>query len=122
MEATLAVAGSARRQLILRLLWDGELKAGEIAQAMPQVTFGAVSQHLGLLAQAGLVLRRSAGRERYYRVDRRALGPLASWLETMWDDALGELKLRAEAEESRRGPQPGARSGPRTRSKQRSQT
>lgn len=116
MEGALAAAGTARRQLILRLLWDGERKAGEIADAMPEVTFGAVSQHLGILAQAGLVQRRAAGRERYYRVDRRALGPLAAWLEGMWDQALGDLKLRAEAEESRRGPRPRARAQQRSES------
>lgn len=104
METTLALAATPRRQLILRLLRDGERSAGEIAAAMPEVTFGAVSQHLAILADAGLVRRRAEGRARYYRLERRALGPLTAWLEELWDDALSELRLRAEAEEARRGP------------------
>lgn len=90
--------------MILRLLWDGERTAGDIHRALADVTFGAVSQQLGTLTRAGLVQRRAEGRERYYRVDRKALGPLAKMLEDMWGGALAELKLRAEMEEAKRGP------------------
>lgn len=107
MDATLLSAiGSPRRREILRLLWDKELTAGAIHQAMPDVTFGAVSLQLKVLADAGLVESRPDAQYRVYRVRRDALGPLASMLEAMWTDALWHLKLKAELKESRRGPQP----------------
>ena len=92
-----AVASPRRRQ-ILRLLWGAERSAGEIAGAMPEVTFGAVSQHLKVLAEAGLVVRRGEGRSRYYRSNPAALAPLRDWLDAMWGDALERLKERAERE------------------------
>ena len=107
MDATLLAAiGSPRRREILRLLWDQERTAGEIHQAMPDVTFGAVSLQLTVLADAGLVEARPAAQFRVYRVRRDALEPVAAMLKTMWADALWQLKLKAELKESRRGPQP----------------
>ncbi len=56
METTvLAAIASPRRREILRLVWDRELSAGDIARSMPDVTFGAVSLQLRSLAEAGLV-------------------------------------------------------------------
>jgi DNA-binding transcriptional ArsR family regulator len=104
--AVLAAIASPRRQEILRLVWREELTAGAIHQAMPDVTFGAVSLQLRTLAEAGLVETRAAGQSRFYRARREALGPLAEMLERMWDDALWKLKLAAELEEKRRGPRP----------------
>jgi DNA-binding transcriptional ArsR family regulator len=86
------------------LLWDQELQAGAIHAAMPDVTFGAVSQHLRTLAAAGLVDLRADGRQRFYRARRDQLGPVGQVLEDMWSDALWRLKLQAELEQSRRGP------------------
>src|SRR5687767_15890865 len=91
--ALISAIGSPRRREILRLLWDQELAAGAIHQAMPDVTFGAVSLQLKVLAEAGLVESRSDAQFRVYRVRRDALGPLASLLETMWSDALWQLKI-----------------------------
>lgn len=105
-QAVLAAVSSPRRREILRLVWRRELSAGEIAAAMPDVTFGAVSLHLRTLAQAGLVQARAVHRHRFYRARRSALGPLAASLERMWDDALWRLKLDAELEQTRRGPRP----------------
>ncbi len=90
-----------RRRAILRLVWDGERAAGEIHRALGDVTFGAVSQHLKVLADAGLVEARRDGRHRYYRARRAALGPLRRALEQMWDQALGDLAAMAEKEEGR---------------------
>ena len=73
---------------------------------MPDVTFGAVSLQLRALVDAGLVEARAQQRNRFYRARREALGPAAEILERMWDDALWKLKLAAELEETRRGPQP----------------
>ena len=107
MEPTvLAAIASPRRREILRLVWDRELSAGSIHQAMPDVTFGAVSLQLRSLAEAGLVEARLDSRNRFYRAKREALGPAAQILEAMWDDALWRLKLEAELEETRRGPRP----------------
>ena len=97
---------SPRRREILRVLWNGEAAAGQIYAAMPDVTFGAVSQHLKTLTEAGLVTCRREHRSRIYRVRREALGPIGAALERMWDDALWRLKLQAELEHSRRGPRP----------------
>jgi DNA-binding transcriptional ArsR family regulator len=98
--------GSPRRREILRLVWAEELSAGAIHRQMPDVTFGAVSQQLNCLLKAGLVEARSQQRNRYYRANRKALGPAAQILENLWDDALWKLKLAAELEQSRRGPKP----------------
>jgi DNA-binding transcriptional ArsR family regulator len=102
----LAAVASPRRREILRLLWEQELTAGAIHQAMPDVTFGAVSLQLKVLLQAGLVECEADRQFRVYRVRREALTPVAPMLEQMWSDALSRLKLRAELEESRRGPRP----------------
>lgn len=104
--ALLAAIGSPRRREILRLLWDAEQTAGFIHQAMPDVTFGAVSLQLKILVDAGLVESRPDAQFRIYRVRREALGPVAAMLEAMWTDALWGLKLKAELKESRRGPRP----------------
>ena len=106
MDALLPTVASPRRQEILRLVWTQERSAGEIRDAMPDVTFGAVSLQLGMLARAGLLQTRAQGRHRYYLARRDALGPLAGMLERMWDDALWRLKLAAELEQTRRGPRP----------------
>ena len=102
----LTALASPRRQEILRLVWTTERSAGEIREAMPDVTFGAVSLQLKALADAGLVQARANGRHRFYVARRDALGPMAAMLERMWDDALWRLKLAAELEQSRRGPRP----------------
>jgi DNA-binding transcriptional ArsR family regulator len=83
----------------LRLVWDRELPAGSIASRF-DVSFPAVSQHLGVLRDAGFVSVRRDGRTRYYRADRKALGPLRPMLEKLWEDSLDRLvQLIAEEEE-----------------------
>jgi DNA-binding transcriptional ArsR family regulator len=113
--AVLQAIASPRRREILRLVWDRELPAGAIADAMPDVTFGAVSLHLRTLAEAGLVSARAEHRNRFYRAKPEALGPVRKVLERMWDDALWKLKLEAELEQTRRGPQQQKRRTRRTR-------
>src|SRR5688500_4496655 len=108
----LQVIGDPTRREILRLVWDGERSAGEIAERFP-VTFGAVSQHLGVLRSAGFVTVRPDGNRRYYRADRRALGPLAQVLEAMWSASLDRLTAAVEAEPnpSRTAKRPGRTRG-----------
>ena len=86
----LQVIAEPRRREILRLVWDRELAAGEIA-ARFDVSFPAVSQHLGVLRSAGVVSIRRDGRTRFYRADRKALGPLRPLLEQMWASSLDRL-------------------------------
>jgi DNA-binding transcriptional ArsR family regulator len=102
----LAAIASPRRQEILRLIWSRELSAGDIHAAMADVSFGAVSQQLRTLSEAGLVECRREHRYRLYSARREALGPVGAALEHMWDHALWRLKLLAELERSRRGPRP----------------
>jgi DNA-binding transcriptional ArsR family regulator len=94
----LQVIGEPRRREILRLVWKSELSSGEIASRFP-VTFGAVSQHLGVLREAGFVTVRPAGNRRFYRADRARLGPLARVLEAMWASKLDDLADAVEAKE-----------------------
>jgi DNA-binding transcriptional ArsR family regulator len=107
MSDVLRALHAPRRREILRLVWDRELAAGEIHRALDDVTFGAVSQHLRVLEEAGLVGCRRDGRHRRYRARPETLGDLRAWLESTWDSALSRLQLRAEMEASRRGPRPG---------------
>jgi len=97
VDALHAVAEPRRRE-ILRLVWDAERSAGDVA-AHFDVTFGAVSQHLAVLRKAGLVSVRKDGNRRLYRADRAALGPLAAWLESMWTAELDTLAALAEQAE-----------------------
>jgi DNA-binding transcriptional ArsR family regulator len=89
-----AVAEPRRRE-ILRLCWDRERSAGDIAGHF-DVTFGAVSQHLAVLRETGLVAVRQEGARRWYIADRRALGPLVAYLESVWADQLDALATQAE--------------------------
>jgi DNA-binding transcriptional ArsR family regulator len=101
MEAALkAIAGPRRRQ-ILRLVLDGELSAGEIA-AQFDISAPAVSQHLGVLKEAGLVSERRNGTRRLYRARPEGLADLKAFLEEFWGDRLEALKREAEREERRR--------------------
>lgn len=100
-DALSAVAAPLRRE-ILRMVWDDERAAGEIADAF-DVTFGAVSQHLRILREAGLVEVRREGRHRFYRARRQGMGPLREVLEAMWVDRLGRLRTLAEQREERKG-------------------
>lgn len=102
----LAAIASPRRCEILRLVWDEELSAGAIRRAMPDITFGAVSLQLRKLEEAGLVESRAEKQYRFYRARREGLGAVGEMLERMWSDALWRLKLAAELEQTRRGPQP----------------
>lgn len=93
----LQVVAEPRRRDILRLVWDRELSAGDIA-ARFDISFPAVSQHLGVLRGAGFVVVRREGRARFYRADRKALGPLRPMLEKMWSGKLDRLAALIEEE------------------------
>ena len=101
MEAALKAIAAPRRRRILSLVRDGELSAGEIA-AHFDVTRPAVSQHLNVLKEAGLVNERRNGTKRLYSVRREGLLPLVAFLEGFWDDRLDALRREAENEERKR--------------------
>ena len=100
MEAALKAIGAPRRREILTLVRGGELSAGEIASHF-DVTRPAVSQHLTVLKEAGLVHERRDGTRRLYRARPEGLAQLRSFLEAFWDDRLEVLKREAESEERR---------------------
>ena len=86
-----------RRSEILRIVWDEERSAGEIASQFG-ITFGAVSQHLGVLRSAGFVRVRKDGNRRLYRADRQRIGPLKAVLQAMWRSELDRLAQAVEGE------------------------
>lgn len=98
----LSVLAAPRREALVQALWAGERSAGELRRVLPDITFGAVSQHLARLRDAGLVQVRKDGRRRLYRVDREAFGPLAAALDQLWATQLVRLKALAEREARRR--------------------
>jgi DNA-binding transcriptional ArsR family regulator len=97
-EALRAVADPTRRA-ILRLVRDDELPAGQIASHFPSMSRPAVSQHLRVLADAGLVEVHPDGNRRLYRWRREGLRDAATFVEEMWSDRLSRLKIAAEREE-----------------------
>jgi DNA-binding transcriptional ArsR family regulator len=101
MEAALKAIAAPHRRQILSLVRDGELSAGEIA-AHFDVTRPAVSQHLGVLKEAGLVGERRNGTKRLYRARPEGLEPIRAFLEEFWDERLDALKREAESEERKK--------------------
>jgi DNA-binding transcriptional ArsR family regulator len=102
MEAALKAIAEPRRRQILALVRDGELSAGEIASHF-EVTRPAISQHLTVLKEAGLVDERRNGTRRLYRVRPEGLEELKTFLEGFWDTKLDALKREAERKERKRG-------------------
>jgi DNA-binding transcriptional ArsR family regulator len=98
MEAALKAIAGPRRREILRLVLDAELSAGEIA-AQFDISAPAVSQHLGVLKEAGLVSERRNGTRRLYRARPQGLSELKAFLDEFWGDRLEALKREAEREE-----------------------
>src|SRR5207302_10610826 len=101
MEAALRAISATRRRQFLTLVRDGELSAGEIASHF-DVTRRAVSQHLNVLKEAGLVSERRNGTKRLYRARPEGLAELKEFLEEFWDERLSALKREAEKEEKKK--------------------
>ena len=101
MEAALQAIAEPRRRHILRLVWSQELPAGEIASHF-DVTRPAISQHLRVLKEAGLVTERRDGTRRLYRARPEGLAELRAFFEGLWDDSLERLRLAAEREQVRK--------------------
>ena len=101
MEAALRAIAAPHRRQILELVRDEELAAGEIA-AHFDVSRPAVSQHLNVLKEAGLVSERRNGTRRLYRARPEGLAELKIFLEGFWDERLDALKREAEKEERKK--------------------
>jgi len=98
VETALKAIAEPRRRQILQLVRDSELSAGEIASHF-DVTRPAVSQHLTVLKEAGLVNERRNGTRRLYRARPEGLAELRAFLDEFWGDRLEALKRDAEQAE-----------------------
>ena len=101
VEAALRAIAEPHRRQILRLVREAELSAGEIASHF-EVTRPAVSQHLTVLKEAGLVSERRNGTRRLYRARPEGLAELKAFLEEFWGARLEALKREAEREERKK--------------------
>lgn len=97
----LQVIAEPRRRRILALIWDEERGASSIAAEF-DVTFGAISQHLAVLREAGMVTVRQEGNRRFYRADRDRLAPYRDVLQTMWQQTLRDLATAIEDQDGAR--------------------
>jgi DNA-binding transcriptional ArsR family regulator len=96
----LQALGDPTRRAVLEELRDGPRAVGEIAARLP-VSRPAVSQHLRVLKEAGLVTERQNGTRRLYRVDPDGLAELREYLSQFWAEVLASFKEAAEKEERR---------------------
>lgn len=109
MDVFAAVADPVRRRIVV-LLGEGPLTAGALAAAFPGISRPAVSRHLRVLREVGLVAAETVGRERYYRAEHDALREIDRWLSTVrrqaWDQRLDALETevhRARRDRPARG-------------------
>ena len=87
--------GDPTRRAVCERLARGPLPVGRIAAALP-VSRPAVSQHLKVLKDAGLVIDRAEGNRRVYQLDPRGVAALHAWLDQIWSDALVAFKTAVE--------------------------
>jgi DNA-binding transcriptional ArsR family regulator len=95
-----ALADPTRRRVFERLR-SGPQPVGAIARGLP-VSRPAVSQHLKVLKEAGLVADRPEGTRRVYFIDPHGLGALRKWLDQFWDDALAAFQAEIEQTDSQK--------------------
>ena len=99
LDLALQAIAEPRGRAILELVRDRELAAGEIARRF-DVSRPAISQHLTVLREAGLVSERRDGTRRLYRARPAGAEELRAWLEGFWDDGLARLRVAAERDEA----------------------
>ena len=102
MQDVLEAIAEPRRREILRLVHGEELPAGAIAAHFADVTRPAISQHLRVLREAGLLVERRDGTRRLYSVRPEGLGDLREFVSSFWDDRLEVLRREAKTEQRRR--------------------
>jgi DNA-binding transcriptional ArsR family regulator len=91
----LSALADPTRRLVFERLKAGPQPVGAIARGLP-VSRPAVSQHLKVLKEAGLVTDRPEGTRRVYAVDPQGLGALRGWLDQFWDQALTAFQAEVE--------------------------
>jgi DNA-binding transcriptional ArsR family regulator len=96
----IAALADPTRRAVFEQLRDGPRPVGEIAARLP-VSRPAVSQHLRVLKEAGLVTERRDGTRRLYRIDPNGVGAIRDYFDQFWTDALAAFKAAAEAEQRR---------------------
>ncbi len=99
MDSALKALAEPRRREILRLVWSRELPASDIAAHFEGVTRSAISQHVGVLREARLLIERRDGTRRLYRADHDEMARLRAFLDRYWPDSLRRLRDVAEAAE-----------------------
>ncbi len=100
IQQALRAIAEPRRLQILHVIHESELSAGEVALHF-DVTRPAISQHLQVLAAAGLVTVRREGTRRLYRARPEAIAEIRAFLDEYWTGRLTDLKAEAESEERR---------------------
>src|SRR4029453_14748462 len=100
----LDAVASPRRRAILRLVWERELAAGDIAAQFADISWPAVSQNLRVLCDAGLLSQRKVGHFRLYQANRGGVRPLEPFLRAMWAADLDRLRDVVERDQRERTP------------------
>jgi DNA-binding transcriptional ArsR family regulator len=95
-DAGLGLLGDPTRRAIFELLARRPSSVGELAERLP-ISRPAVSQHLKVLKDGGLVVVRAEGTRRVYRLNPDGVAALRAWLDRVWDDALTAFHKAAEA-------------------------
>src|ERR1019366_9847500 len=103
MDTAFKALAEPRRREILRLVWNEELPAAEIAARFDDVTRSAVSQHLSVLREAELVIERRDGTRRLYRANHVQMERLRRFLDGDWNTSLQNLQDLAESAEREKG-------------------
>jgi DNA-binding transcriptional ArsR family regulator len=103
VDAALKALAEPRRREIVRLVWVRELPATGIAEHFDDVTRPAISQHLGVLKEAGLVSERRDGTRRLYRARQDEMRKLRDFLDDYWTTGLDRLRDAAEAAQRDKG-------------------
>jgi DNA-binding transcriptional ArsR family regulator len=93
----LAALADPTRRTVFERLGSGPKPVTEIARGLT-VSRPAVSQHLKVLKNAGLVSDRPEGTRRIYYIDPKGLGALRAWLDQFWDEALENFRIAAEGQ------------------------
>ncbi|MDN5941892.1 MAG: metalloregulator ArsR/SmtB family transcription factor [Nitrospira sp.] len=104
LDAVLSALADATRRSILDALLRGEARVSEIAEPF-DMSLNAVSKHIKVLEESGLVRRRIVGRDHYLSINARALDEIGAWIERMrrfWDERMEALERALEDEGGRR--------------------
>lgn len=104
-DAVLRALAEPHRRRILTLVGDREVPAGEIAQHF-EITHQAVSQHLKVLRDAGLLNERRDGTRRLYAIRPEAIESVRAYLDDLWPASLDRLRSTVERDRQRRRPRP----------------